>query len=471
VKALKKSLGSLDADAVTRLVTAATDIALVVDGQGVVRDLAVGNDELSREARFSSWIGKPWIETVTIESRPKVEELIRDASAKTAPRWRQVNHPSTQGGADLPVRYSALNMGANGRILAVGRELRSMSVLQQRLVDAQQSMEREYSRLRFAETRYRQLFQMASEAVIIAEAQTLKIIEANPVAVQLLGKDAKRIIGRQLYDFVDPKSLAAARALAQSIRATGRPEQARVQFIGHKSSKPGVLVSASLFRQEHAAHLLIRLIPDSAGAADSGAKAMATLQRVVENMPDGFVVVGHDQRILTVNSAFLELAQLASAEQARGEPLDRWLGRSAVDLNVLRSNLSEHGTVRHFSTIMRGEYGAAEDVEVSAVSVVEGEQPCIGLTIRSVGRRLASDSFAGRELPKSVKQLTGLVGQVPLKNLVRETTDLIERLCIEAALELVRDNRASAAEMLGLSRQSLYVKLRRYGLGESTSDE
>jgi DNA-binding NtrC family response regulator len=40
-----------------------------------------------------------------------------------------------------------------------------------------------------------------------------------------------------------------------------------------------------------------------------------------------------------------------------------------------------------------------------------------------------------------------------------------EKLCIEAALELTGDNRAAAVEMLGLSRQSLYVKLRRYGLG------
>ena len=47
-----------------------------------------------------------------------------------------------------------------------------------------------------------------------------------------------------------------------------------------------------------------------------------------------------------------------------------------------------------------------------------------------------------------------------------ETADLIEKLCIEAALKLTRDNRASASEMLGLSRQSLYVKLRRYGIGE-----
>ena len=96
-----------------------------------------------------------------------------------------------------------------------------------------------------------------------------------------------------------------------------------------------------------------------------------------------------------------------------------------------------------------------------------GEQPCLGFTIRDVGRRARPPSApAGRELPRSVEQLTELVGRVPLKDLVRETTDLIERLCIEAALELTGDNRASAAEMLGLSRQSLYVKLRRYGLGD-----
>jgi DNA-binding NtrC family response regulator len=65
-----------------------------------------------------------------------------------------------------------------------------------------------------------------------------------------------------------------------------------------------------------------------------------------------------------------------------------------------------------------------------------------------------------------VEQLTELVGRVPLKELVRESSDMIEKLCIEAALELTGDNRASAAEILGLSRQSLYAKLRRYNLGD-----
>ena len=58
-----------------------------------------------------------------------------------------------------------------------------------------------------------------------------------------------------------------------------------------------------------------------------------------------------------------------------------------------------------------------------------------------------------------------------LKEIVRETTDLIERLCIEAALELTKNNRASASEVLGLSRQSLYSKLRRFGLGNPGPDD
>ncbi|NRB34849.1 MAG: transcriptional regulator PpsR, partial [Rhodobacteraceae bacterium] len=57
-----------------------------------------------------------------------------------------------------------------------------------------------------------------------------------------------------------------------------------------------------------------------------------------------------------------------------------------------------------------------------------------------------------------------LVGQAPLKEIVAATSDVVEKMCIETAIELTRNNRAAAAEMLGLSRQSLYVKLRKFGL-------
>ena len=119
--------------------------------------------------------------------------------------------------------------------------------------------------------------------------------------------------------------------------------------------------------------------------------------------------------------------------------------------------------VRLFATKLRGELGSITEVEIAAVQV--SESPAVlGFTVRDVGRRISASPRGLQELPKSVEQLTELVGRVPMKDIVGETTDLIEQLCIEAALELTRGNRAAAAEMLGLSRQSLYVKLRRYGL-------
>jgi transcriptional regulator PpsR len=157
------------------------------------------------------------------------------------------------------------------------------------------------------------------------------------------------------------------------------------------------------------------------------------------------------------------MIQIGRPEQALGQSLDRWLGRAGVDLNVLLANLRQRGTVRLFATTMRNENGATIPVEISAVSVPHGEVSGLGFTIRDIGRRLGSD---GRhESPRSAEQLTELVGRVPLRDIVGETTELIEKLCIEAALQLTQDNRATAAEILGLSRQSLYVKLRQYRLG------
>ena len=84
--------------------------------------------------------------------------------------------------------------------------------------------------------------------------------------------------------------------------------------------------------------------------------------------------------------------------------------------------------------------------------------------------RLGVEAKSSNDVFRSKGQMTELVGRVPLKDIVSETTDLIEQMCIEAALELTGDNRSSAAEMLGLSRQSLYVKLRRFGINVPEND-
>jgi DNA-binding NtrC family response regulator len=104
---------------------------------------------------------------------------------------------------------------------------------------------------------------------------------------------------------------------------------------------------------------------------------------------------------------------------------------------------------------------------------MNGGRPCYGFAIRDVELRLGARPAPPVPVPgaRSVEQLTELIGRVPMKDLVREATDMIERLCIEAALVYTSDNRASAAEILGVSRQSLYSKLHRHGLGNLSDNE
>lgn len=462
-RAPKKTLGDLDAEAAAKLIAAAADIALVVDSKGVIRDVAIGSEDLAMEG-WGKWVGQRWVETVTVESRVKIEDMLRDAGAKQHPRSRQVNHASKRGG-DVPIRYSAIEVGENGRIVAVGRDLRAVAALQQRLVETQQNMEREYSRLRHAETRYRLLFHVASEAVLIVDAANLKVVESNPAATKLLSAAVKRLGGRSFPELFDSEGAKTINAHLAAVRGAGRSEDVVAKL---SDSKQKFVVAASLFRQENVSHFLVRLSPVGVRQGDVDRSRVFDF---VDKLPDGFVVTDLDCKILKVNSAFLDLAQVASEEQAVGEGLDRWLGRHDVDVKVLSNNLKERGTIRNFATVIRGEFGSYEDVDVSAVSVSGGESPCLGFTIRLTGRKAEPIINGRRDLPRSVEQMTELVGRVSLKELVRDTTDIIERLCIEAALELTGDNRASAAEMLGLSRQGLYSKLRRYGLGDLDGEE
>jgi len=460
----RKHFRNIDADAAARLLGCAADVALVLDREGVIRDVAVGAEDLKAEG-YGRWLGQPWVETVTVESRPKVEALLEEAGSDTPPPWRHINHPSP-GGGDLPVLYSAIKVGKTGPVVAVGRSLRAASILQQRLIEAQQSLERDFARMRQAETRFRLLFQTASEAILVVDAASLVVTEANPAALRLLGNGGQGIVGRPLAEAFDERSATVVGTLASTVRAAGQADEVRVRS---RAGQREFRLSAALFRVDGSSHLLARVAPLDAGAAVA---VESQLHRIVEHLPDGLVVTEPDGRVLTANRAFLDLVQVGAEDQLRGKLLDEWLGRSRVDLNVLIANLRQHGSVRLFATTLRGTLGAETEVEISAVAVPEGEVPCLAFAVRGVGRRLAPlAARAGGELPRSVDQLTELIGRVPLKDIVRETADVIERLCIEAALKLTGDNRASAAEMLGLSRQSLYVKLHRYGMGDREPEQ
>ena len=456
------SLAGLNAEAMAALLAAAADIALVIDRQGHITHVAVGNPELSTIGH-NRWQGKAWLDVATAESRPKITALLEDARQGRARRWRHLNYASSQGDY-VPMLFSAVQAGPKGPVVAFGRDLRQLASLQQRLVGAQLSLERDYLRLRHMETRYRALFEAVAEGVLLVSASTQKITEANPAAHVLCGAAGEESLeGRLLHELVDSSSALALADYLGVVRSTGRADPVVLKMRGTGLE---MAIRASLVRHEGGSSYLVHLKPDAeeSWALPASSQELDRLPNMLESMPDAYVVTDMGGNIVLANAAFLELTQESSLEQVQGQALERWLGRTVVDQSVLLSHLKQSGSIRLFSTTIRGRLGLSAEVEISAAVVTGASMPAIGFSIRDVGRRISAEAPGQPALPKSVEQMAELVGRVPLKEIVGETTDLIEQCCIEAALDLTRGNRASAAEMLGLSRQSLYVKLRRYGL-------
>jgi transcriptional regulator PpsR len=223
-------------------------------------------------------------------------------------------------------------------------------------------------------------------------------------------------------------------------------------------------VTGVMFRESRGAYVLLRLAP-SGGAAGERSSA-----DVMDQVPDPFVLTEGTGIIRAANGAFVELVGHGRADDLVGEPLTRFLGRPGVDPGLMASQLAEHGLIRHFPTVIRPRFGEQLDVEVSAVAAGAGVDRWVGYTLRTLVND-RSETMASLGSPRSVEELTDLVGRMSLKDIVRESTDLIERLCIEAALKCADNNRASAAEILGLSRQGLYLKLHRHGLARDSSED
>lgn len=462
---LKTLIDRLGREGAAGALTRSADVALVIDDRGVIRDVVCSDQQLS-SSLANTWRGRPWVQTVTHDSRDKVSALLRDAATSGAVRWREVNHHGPNG-THVPIRYSAMPLGQDGLVFAIGRDLRDLGRLQERLVDAQRALDVVAKRLRHADARYRLLFEQASEALLIVNPNDGRVLDANPAVGHLAGISHARVIGQPVLSLFHDTSTATVSALLAAVQVSGRTESRAAQLLTGNSA---LTVSASRLRSDDEVHLIVRLMPpDLPEPSASEQRRTSQVLATLDSLPFGFVVTDGALRIVKTNAAFRAEIGAGGEAEVVGAPLARWLGRREGPLDGIVAGLKESSTAIDFAGLLRTGPGG-RPVTVTAVGVT-GEAACFGFVI---ARGARTSEVAGTEitaLPRSSNQLAALLGQMSLKDIIAEAVECIEKLSIEAALRQTRNNRASAANLLGLSRQSLYVKLRRYGLADFTGED
>ena len=449
----------IDPEMLSEIVSTAADISILVSSDTRVVAVMV-NPAHPVFGRLESWVGKQLSEVVTEESFEKLtkrlEVVSRPGSRSTAV---EVNHVD-QTLWEFPVRYSLHNLGRDKMVLMMGRDMRPVAEMQQQLVMAQFALERDYETQREMDTRYRVLMEATRDAVVLLAMNSGRIADLNAAAALMLGGSRQDLIGaaiaqefegRRRGEFLESLSNIASADAVSPVELIARRSQRKVRVI------------PKLFRAAGERLMLCRIeAPEHVNSPNT--ETIENLERLFHEGVDAMVFLDQDGIITSANDAFLKLSDSTHLAGVRGRSLADFLARGGVDLRVLLDNTRRARQLRMYATRVLSEFKGEVSVEISATFLADRPKPGFGLILRDASRSemLRKPGFASGD--DGMRSVMELVGSSSLKDIVAETTDVVEKMCIQTAVDLTRNNRVAAAEMLGLSRQSLYVKLRKFGL-------
>ncbi|UXH78597.1 PAS domain-containing protein [Roseateles amylovorans] len=371
------ALASLAHELAITMARVVGDMALVVDGHGVIAEVAEG--ALGPIAGCDQWVGRRWIDTVSPGSQVKVLSLLQEVTLCGATTLgRELMHP-VPGQADLPLAWSAIRLGSHGPVLAVGRDLRAVAALQQRFVEVQQEMERHYWRYRLVQSRSQRLYQVAHDAVLVLDAGSLVVLQANAASAELLGRRLEDLLHQPLTDSLPVSLLGSVLELLVATRSSGRAVNRR----GCGTGPSGRLdMAAAPLTVDGRRQLMLRLRKELGGAPGDGGVdevlALSRMAEVVETTADALVITDADGGVLMANPAFLRLTGVADESLLRRRLLPELMvdtqGAWAAMVDEVRRVGMVTGVVLEVGT----PDGPPRRVRVAAALLAEGEPACIG---------------------------------------------------------------------------------------------
>ena len=449
------------------IIAEVADVGVVISDTGTILSV-LANPSNDAFLRIEKWENKDIRTTLTIESVSKFESRLAEfLGDQQRVRPVELNHTDGSVRWESPVRYSFHHIGPEGAILLLGRDLGPIAEMQQQLVEAQLSIERDYESQREFDTRFRVLMESTSEAIVFVSVLTGEITEANAAAVALVDRPVQNLLGNQFSgcfegrkrgDMVDTLTSNAISDLKKKMTAELRGNGAAVEIF------------PTLFRAAGERILLCRLMPQDENTLRPD-DLSHNLQSLYAVGPEAIVFTSGAGEVLSANDAFLDMIDVAQDINVRGRSFSDYLQRGSVDFKVMAENAARAGRMRNYATKLSGEYGSPRAVDISITMLMAGQQPVFAFVLRDASRAEVTQSRPHPSSDESMRSIAKLVGSATLRDIVSETTDVVEKMCIETAVELTMNNRVAAAEMLGLSRQSLYVKLRKFDLLDRKLDK
>jgi transcriptional regulator PpsR len=448
-------------DIYTNIISEFGDINIILDTRGKMlqRNTPAG----SILKNLNSWINKNIYDFLTIESKEKLNFHLTSLSdlSQSSTKWFELNHISENTG-EFPVKYKGFKAANKKNVILIGNDLSPVAEIQKKFVNSQLALEREYSRYRSFETKYKALIEFSEEPLFLLDGVTGKILNLNDSAAKIINEKRDKLVGISLSKFFNFKNNSEFIELLKSDEIVKNYNSSK-----NIKSKANFNFQSSIFRAENEICIIVRLQKENEVKVKEN-ELNNILNKFYDNTRYGIVFTDSIGTIKYVNDSFISLCKIENQQLLIERPFSDFLARGIIDMKVLIEATLENGSTMPFKTQLISNYDIKTEIEITSTktSINFVDYICFLISHRPNESEPETENNINENVvsEKATKKIMKLVGSAPLKDLVADTSDIVEKICIETALKMTKNNRVATAEMLNLSRQSLYVKLRKYNL-------
>ena len=328
-----------------------------------------------------------------------------------------------------------------------------------------------------SEVRYRRLFETAQDGILILDAETGQVVDANPFMKDLLGYSQEEFLGKKLWEIGPFKGAAASK-----ITFTGLQSKDRIRYEGLPlETKDGRRVEVEFISNAYLVDQK-KLIQCNIRDMTEPQKAEARFRRLVDSNAQGVIFWNKQGKIIVANDAFLRLVHYTREDLEAGRI--NWLVLTPLEYAELDRRALEQIAANGACAAYEKEFIRKDGLRVPILLVAAAfednpdEGVCFVLDLTE--RKKLEEQFRQSQKMEAIGQLAGGVAH-DFNNIlavIQLQADLMKTNGDPslAQLEFAEEIGAAAQRAAGLTRQLLLfsrketLQLRDLDLNDSIND-
>jgi PAS domain S-box-containing protein len=273
--------------------------------------------------------------------------------------------------------------------------------------DAQDRREetRSEQAIRASELSYRRLFEAAKDGILILDADTGRISDANPFLVELMGFSRSEMVGKTIGEISPFKDILSNQTMLERLQKDGYVRYEDLPLEARDGRRLAVEFVSNMYQagERKVIQCNIRDI-----TARKLAEEMAgRLAAIVESSEDAIIGKDLDGNIQTWNAGAEKMFGYSAGEMV-GHPITRLIPAERMEEESrILDKIKQGESVRHFDTVRLARDGRRIDVSVTVSPIRDATGRIVGAS--KVGRDITERKRADESLRLSEIQLRAIL--------------------------------------------------------------